>query len=137
MRIHRLAALSSISGTRKPQQLNAPKQQQQTQPQLPSQKHTATPGPEATPQATPQIRLPYPRTRQDFLAYRLSGISHHKLCQESSDPEHDLRRYVGNAAVNRASVDWVHQDLMRRVDEIEERQRQVMAGIEVMHLEAV
>jgi len=137
MRIHRLAALGSISSTRKPQQLNPQKQQQQQPqpqpPQLPPQKHTATPGP----QATPSLRLPYPRTRQDFLAYRLSGISRHKLCQESSDPEHDLRRYVGNAAVNRASVDWVHHDLMRRVDEIEERQRQVMAGIEVMHLEAV
>ncbi|KAJ9218394.1 hypothetical protein DTO166G4_260 [Paecilomyces variotii] len=105
MRIHRLAALGSISSTRKPQQLNPQKQQQQQPqpPQLPAQKHTATPGPQATPQIP---RLPYPRTRQDFLAYRLSGISRHKLCQESSDPEHDLRRYVGNAAVNRASVDW-------------------------------
>ncbi|KAJ9196061.1 hypothetical protein DTO021D3_3429 [Paecilomyces variotii] len=106
MRIHRLAALGSISSTRKPQQLNPQKQQQQQPqpqpPQLPAQKHTATSGP----QATPSLRLPYPRTRQDFLAYRLSGISRHKLCQESSDPEHDLRRYVGNAAVNRASVDW-------------------------------
>ncbi|GAE00094.1 conserved hypothetical protein [Paecilomyces variotii No. 5] len=131
MRIHRLAALSSISGARKPQQFNHQKQQQppQAQAQLPAEKHTAVP--------RPQIRLPYPRTRQDFLAYRLSGISRNKLCQESSDPEIDLRRFVGNSAVNRASVDWVHRDLMRRVDEIEERQREVMAGIEVMHLEAV
>lgn len=123
MRVTRLAYLS--------RQLHQKQAQSQPQPQSQSPQNSTLP----KPQITHPLHLPYPRTQQDFLAYRLSGISRDKLRQESSDPEHDLRRFVGNAAVNRASVNWVHRDLMRRVDEIEQKQKEVASEIEVLHLE--